>query len=199
MFWLTPLTGLTRERIETKRIHPPPPASPAFDSDAADRMGEKLNIMSNLKKLSELDYADRYRDSTIPEYARHYRKYKDKTANDLTKSIIHWIKLHGGQAERVNTMGVPMDNTKVVTDVLGRQRRIGSIQWRRSGATPGSADIHAVVKGMYWAIEVKVGRDKQSQAQKNYQASVERAGGRYFIVRTFDEFVEKWENLLHNI
>jgi hypothetical protein len=39
-------------------------------------------------------------------------------------------------------------------------------------------------------IEVKVGKDRQSDAQKRYQESIERAGGVYLIARDFDSFVE---------
>jgi len=40
---------------------------------------------------------------------------------------------------------------------------------------------------------VKYGNDVQSQAQKEYQAAIERAGGVYIIVRDFDSFVEWYE------
>ena len=118
------------------------------------------------------------------------RKYRDDTANGLTRLIIDHIKLHGGQAERVNSMGVPLDKRRLVTDILGRSRMIGSVEWRRSGGTMGSADISATVKGKAVKIEVKIGHDRQSPAQKEYQRQVEQAGGLYFIAKDFTAFVQ---------
>ena len=37
---------------------------------------------------------------------------------------------------------------------------------------------------------VKIGLDRQSEAQRRYQATVERAGGLYFIAKDFTTFVE---------
>ncbi|MFP4365491.1 MAG: hypothetical protein ACLFQA_00220 [Bacteroidales bacterium] len=152
--------------------------------------------MKPLQKLQELEYISRYADKpNYPEYARYKKKYSDKTANGLTKCIIDWVKFNGGFAERINTMGVPMDKRKVVTNVIGQQQQVGSLEWRRSGATRGSADVSCVINGKAIKVEVKAGRDRQSEAQKRYQAEVERAGAIYFIARNFDEFVEFYNTL----
>jgi hypothetical protein len=39
-------------------------------------------------------------------------------------------------------------------------------------------------------IEVKWGEDRQSEAQKMYQARIEKAGGIYLIIHKFEEFYE---------
>lgn len=39
-------------------------------------------------------------------------------------------------------------------------------------------------------IEIKHGKDRQSEAQKRYQADIEMAGGIYYIAKTFDEFYQ---------
>lgn len=85
-------------------------------------------------------------------------------------------------------MGVPMDRRREVTDILGRTRTIGSIEWRPSGSTKGSADISATIGGRSVKIEVKIGKDRQSEAQRRYQAAIEQAGGLYYIARDFTEF-----------
>ena len=77
----------------------------------------------------------------------------------------------------------------MVTDVLGRSRVIGSVEWRPSGTTKGSADISAIIRGQSVKIEVKIGHDRQSDAQRDYQASVEQAGGMYYIARNFTDFI----------
>lgn len=116
-------------------------------------------------------------------------KHRDDTANGLTRCIIAYIKYKGGQAERINTTGVPIDRRRQVTDVLGRSRTIGSVEWRRGGGTVGSADISATIKSKAVKIEVKIGHDRQSPAQRQYQQAVEQAGGLYFVAKDFTSFV----------
>jgi len=120
-------------------------------------------------------------------------KHRDDTANGLTKCILAYIKFKGGQAERINTMGIPKDNRKQVTDIMGHCRTIGSVEWRTSGTTKGSADISATIRGRSVKIEVKVGKDRMSAAQRQYKATIEAAGGLYYIARDFTGFV-KWYN-----
>jgi hypothetical protein len=120
--------------------------------------------------------------------------YKDRKANQLTQSIIAWIRLNGGQAERVSTTGRPIDNTKVVTDCLGHRRLIGSVTWIPGTSTRGSADVAATIRGKSVKIEVKVGRDRQSPDQIQYQKSIENAGGLYFIATSFEQFYQWYQS-----
>ena len=147
---------------------------------------------TSVKRLKDLYVVEHYRKlPSIPPQCRIAPKYSDNTANGLTKCIVSWLKLSGWQAERINTMGRPIDNTRVVTDCIGRKRRIGSLKWIPSGATSGSADISATVSGRSVKIEVKIGHDRQSEAQKEYQRKVEAAGGIYIIAADFESFL-KW-------
>lgn len=116
-------------------------------------------------------------------------KHRDDTANGLTRCIIAYILSKGGQAERINSMGIPIDTRQQVTDIMGHHRTIGCKRWRRSGSTRGSADISATIRGRSVKIEVKAGKDRQSSAQRHYQASVEQAGGLYYIAHNFTSFV----------
>jgi hypothetical protein len=54
--------------------------------------------------------------------------------------------------------------------------------------TPGSADIAATINGRSVKIEVKHGKDRQSEAQRRYQEAIERAGGLYVIATSFEQF-----------
>ncbi len=125
----------------------------------------------------------------MPERYLARAKYRDDSANGLTRCIIDYIRLHGGQAERINTTGVPIDRRREVTDVLGHSRTIGSIEWRKGGGTNGSADISATINGRSVKIEVKIGRDRQSEAQRQYQQAVEQAGGLYYVAKDFTSFL----------
>lgn len=120
--------------------------------------------------------------------------YRDDTANGLTKCVIIWLKLHGCQAERINTTGRMIDERYNVEDVTGRTCQIGSVRWVYSTTTNGSADISAIIKGRSVKIEIKVGRDVQSDAQRRYQQEVEAAGGVYLLVHNFTEFVDWWNS-----
>ena len=129
----------------------------------------------------------------LPDHARIIKIPSDSTANGLTRLVIKWIELHGGQAERINTMGRMVDGRKIVTDVLGRKGMIGSMNYIPTTGTRGSADISAVINGRAIKIEIKVGKDRQSEAQKAYEQSITSAGGVYLIVRTMDQFVAWWD------
>jgi len=109
--------------------------------------------------------------------------WNDNSANELTKSVIAFLQFNGCQAERINTMGVY--RKKYRTDGVA----IGG-QWTKGTGTPGSADISATIKGRSVKIEVKYGKDRQSQAQKDYQKAIEEAGGIYIIVKTFADMLK---------
>lgn len=101
----------------------------------------------------------------------------DKTANGLTRCILDYIRLNGGQAERIS--------------ITGRPQQVGNqIKWTKSHMTVGTADISATVKGRSVKIEVKIGSDRQSEKQRQYQSDIEAAGGLYYIARDFASFVE---------
>lgn len=122
------------------------------------------------------------------EQATH-NKHRDDTANGLTRCIIDYLHYKGWQAERINTTGIPHDTRQQARDILGRTRTIGTVEWRPSGSTVGSADISATIGGRSVKIEVKIGKDRQSAAQRQYQAAIEQAGGLYYIARDFTTFV----------
>ena len=150
--------------------------------------------MNSLAQLKSLALAhSRRKHPGLPEYARCTKKYSDKTANGLTKCIIDFLTFSGHQAERINCTGRPIDNTKIITDVLGDMRRIGSVKWLPTSGQKGTSDISATIWGRSVKIEVKM-KDRQSEAQKKYQEQIERAGGLYWIVRSFAEFMNYYNN-----
>jgi hypothetical protein len=130
----------------------------------------------------------------------------DNSANHLTGCIMDWIRYNGGQAERINTMGRRIDNTKISKDVLGGTRLIGSVSWQKGTGTKGSADISATIPmqvngikfGVSVKIEVKYGKDRQSEDQKKYEHTINEAGGIYVIARNIDDFVEWYDENFKN-
>ena len=141
----------------------------------------------NKERLDALKLAnDIERHPSFPEAYFVKKKWDDKTANGLTKAITSFIQFNGYQAERINTMGVARENKRTDGKVIG-------VTWTKGTTTAGSADISATIRGRSVKIEVKVGKDRQSEAQKRYQESIERAGGVYLIARDFDSFVEWYD------
>ena len=127
------------------------------------------------------------RNPSFPQHCIPVQKYNDDSANALTKSIIDFLTFSGFQAERINTMGKRIDKTKTVDTVLGK-RQIGGVSWIKGTGTKGSADISATIKGRSVKIEVKYGKDRQSEYQKEYQQAIETAGGVYVIAKDFDSW-----------
>jgi len=118
-----------------------------------------------------------YERSKRPDFPYPVKtQFRDDTTNTLTKSIKAWFTLNGGHMARINTTGIY--DTKL--------RR-----YRFSGSTKGTADLVGTYRGRSVSVEVKYGRDTQSEAQKKYQQQAEAAGGIYIIASTFDNFLEQ--------
>ena len=67
--------------------------------------------------------------------------------------------------------------------------------------TKGTADISATIPiyaackiGLSVKIEVKIGKDRQSEDQKKYEKSIINAGGVYYIAKDFNSFYEWYNN-----
>jgi len=144
-----------------------------------------------------------------PNYPMDYiatPKYNDTTANGLEKCIVDFLNLSGHQAERIKNMGRMLDNTKVVKDVMGITRTIGSKQYIKGTGTNGTSDISSTIKvtigdktfGLSVKWEVKIGKDRQSEAQKEYQVMIEESGGIYHVVTSFDDFYNKYLLIVKN-
>jgi hypothetical protein len=123
-------------------------------------------------------------------------KYSDATANGLQKCIIDFLRFNNWQCERIAVTGRYIDNSKVVTDCLGNKRKIGTGKYIPSSMQKGSSDLSATIAGRSVKIEIKIGNDKQSDYQKQYEAEVIRAGGQYWIVRTFEGFIQMYNDLI---
>lgn len=152
---------------------------------------KKSDAVKELERIA--NEAARIKNPNTPVEWLAPRKFSDKTANGLTKCIIHFIRFKGYQAERINTTGRMIGKQHSFTDVVGRTRFVGEgAKWIPTTGTKGSADISATIRGRSVKIEVKI-LDRQSEYQKKYQRDIERAGGVYIIARTFEQFLN-WFN-----
>jgi hypothetical protein len=155
---------------------------------------------TNKQRFKELILKDKM--AKFPNFKPEYLPLDipdDSKANGLTRCVVQWIQLHGFQAERISNTGRVIDNTKTYTDVAGFTKTIGSVKYIKGSGTNGTADISATIFGKSVKIEIKIGRDKQSEAQKKYQSDIVRSGGVYLIVKEFDEFVEWWDLFTKNM
>jgi len=149
----------------------------------------------NQQLLKALELEDlRLKYPSIDEKYIPYTKWADNSANALTKCVIAYITFMGGQAERISSQGQYREGAKIQvgTGELAHHRQLPG-KWTPGQSTKGTADISSTIRGRSVKIEIKFGKDVQSQVQKDYQASIERAGGVYIIVRDFDSFVEWYE------
>ena len=106
----------------------------------------------------------------------------------------------GQYASIIENRGQRVDNRQMVTDTIGRQKVIGSVSFIGSGMRKGLADIKAVINGKPIDIELKRiyknGKDRQSDSQVLEQSRIERAGGQYWIVSSFEDFYQKYNEYL---
>lgn len=121
-----------------------------------------------------------FKHPTCPHLAP--RKFRDDTSNGLTQCIVQYIVLCGGFATRINNQGTW--SKKLNRFIPGTSRR-------------SLADVMATYNGLSLHKEVKIGKDRQSEAQKEVEADVIRSGGYYFLARNFTEY-KKWFDNLQN-
>jgi len=107
---------------------------------------------------------------------------RDDTANGLTKCIVAWLELHGFFAGRVNVTGIYDSKLK---------------RYRHSGSRRGMADVTAVIGGKHVSIEVKHGSDRVRPEQLKVKQEIERAGGAYIVVSSFDDFLKQINNIIN--
>lgn len=107
-----------------------------------------------------------------------YNQKKTYT-NEITQAIKKYIRFNGGYAFRVNSIGV-FDPVRQV--------------YRRNNEK-GISDLICCYKGLFIAIEIKQGYDKQSEWQKVFEQNVNKAGGIYIIVKSFEQFKNFFDNL----
>lgn len=135
-------------------------------------------IPKNLKELSKLaDKLNAEKHPDLPPFALVKKRFKDTTANELTKTIIFdMYHVREGVAYRINNGAVY--DIKRKTYRKGVQRK-------------GVPDIIGIINGRFYGIEVKIGRDRQSADQKEIEREINDAGGVYFIAKSYDDYLEK--------
>jgi hypothetical protein len=145
-------------------------------------------------------------DKYPPEPHKHFytntskRQYLSKW---LEKVIVAVLEFDEWKPNKLPDAGKKIDNRKIVKDILGNQRTIGSETWVKDHRTrPGTADIICFFEGAkgigQYNMEVKVGKDKMSNVQKLEEARAIRKKEFYNIIKTLDDFLDlyntDWRN-----
>lgn len=113
-------------------------------------------------------------------YEMKTKAYRDDFANGLTNAIIDFIIFSGGDANRINTQG----QLRMIN---------GRMKWTHGSTRRGTADIHAIFEGRAISIEIKIGNDRQSEAQIKEAERITKAGGLYFVAKDMPSFLEWWQ------
>lgn len=121
-------------------------------------------------------------------------KFTDKTANGLAKCIEFFINHKGGIARRINTMGRYLPGKSIGRGFYGNVNTKG--KYIPTTSVLGAADISILINGIAWECEIKIGKDRQSMAQKEYQIRIESSGGHYSIVKNFADFIAQYNELI---
>jgi len=137
-----------------------------------------LHIKQRYYDAHELDFKNKY--PVAYKEGKYFQcAFPDTyTANGLTQAIVKFILWNGYRATRVMSSG----------RVIGGKYVPGST--RR-----GAADISSTIKGMSVMWEIKINFDKPSKEQLREQELEERAGGKYFFVKTFEQFLTIYDTL----
>lgn len=151
-------------------------------------MTSEQRLYTKLSELSRAKHTSYPEHLTLPK-----RTYNLKTANGLTQAVIAWVEAHGQRAIRVSSAGRYIDKSFEFTDTVGFRRRVNTGQWVPGTTKVGAADISCTIYGKSVEAEIKIGKDRQSEAQKKYQQIVENSGGVYLIVTCLDDFLNWWD------
>lgn len=141
-------------------------------------------LPTNLKELNQFAMRWKEERTSLPKYAIVKPSFKDSSANELTKSVVwDFVNVRGGAAYRINN--------GAVYDAKRKAYRKGSVR-------KGVPDIIGVVQGIFFGIEIKFGNDRQSADQRTVQLEIEAAGGYYFIAKTYDDYLNKINEIINS-
>jgi hypothetical protein len=108
----------------------------------------------------------------------------------LTDAVIKFIKLNGGAARRVNTVGV-WDAEQGIFRKGGMKRGFEDVD----ASFP--IKINGIKFGLKVAIEIKIGRDTQSDHQLERQEELEKTGAIYLVAKDIDSFIQEFKKIIN--
>lgn len=101
-----------------------------------------------------------------------------------------------------------LSESSVQKQITGTLEKMGAFFWRNNTGCilsfykgkrrfikygkVGSPDIIAVINGRFVGIEVKGPKGVQSPEQKEFQKQLERAGGKYILASSWEDFLAQF-------
>ncbi len=133
---------------------------------------------------------DKYRGhaATTTGYFDHVFAVKQpKTAAQLESLVEEYITLLNGICTNIYGGGRQLVSKTNVTDVLGNKNSITDVKFIPSRVRVGHSDMIASVKGKAYYLEIKLGKDRQSKYQKEFEKYVNDRGAVYVIVKKLED------------
>ena len=116
------------------------------------------------------------------------------TANGLTQFVVNFLDWNGSYGNRINTVGRVIKAGRDIQTINGTIR--AKTVMIKGSTKKGTADVQAVINGRSLALEIKVGKDRMSEAQLKQQQAVQNAGGYYYVIRDVDTFLALYDKFM---
>ncbi|MDH5570387.1 MAG: hypothetical protein OEY89_01400 [Gammaproteobacteria bacterium] len=124
------------------------------------------------------------------DYFYKNTKHREYLSKFIESVIIEILKHKGADPQKAPDKGRYIDKTQLVTDSIGRTRKIGGGMYvKQKGVRPGRADVQVFFKGNMWNFEVKVGKDRLSLDQLQERERALTNGERYEVIKTIDDIL----------
>ena len=137
-----------------------------------------------------------YCSPTLPKY---------KTANGLTKLVCNFLLWSFHHGERTNNMGRPIQKKRPQFNILSGNVEYldNGIEWQKGTGTKGTSDIKGHINNPKYKfpipiyIEIKIGKDFQSDDQKKYEKQITKTGALYCIVKNPEDFFNFFDYVIN--
>ena len=109
------------------------------------------------------------------------------TESQLQQNCIQWFRFQYPKYGRL-LFAVPNGHKRNI---------VTAVKLKKEGVVAGVSDLILLVPNKTYnglCIEMKIGKGKQTESQKEFQSDVEQTGYKYSVCRTLEEFI----NLINN-
>ena len=119
--------------------------------------------------------------------------YEDITLREQSDKRLEKIINHSFKNVLCPKIGIFSSLIETFSDKIDNIYDITAVYTYKNKRIYGELNILDHISKPEFKIEVKIGKDRQSDDQKNYEHQITRAGGIYYIAKDFDSFFH-WYN-----
>ena len=161
-----------------------------------------MTPLNHLRQLIEQD--NEIKHPLVPPHARvvnTFNTVSNKESKQL-KRIAKFLNLIGGCSAEIRvTRGERKVTGVEKIDFYTGKVSGQTVTWSKGTGIKGESDITSIIRGKAVYIELKRiyknGKDRQSKAQKDFQAEKEAAGALYWIVSSYEDFYLQFFNYIN--